>query len=272
MMLKKFFCLSVLVLGTALHAGSWGDLFYYEKEFPRRGNLEYLSERCKLDLYVPDNIKGFPTVIFIHGGGLTSGVKFQPGFNWRKMGVVSINYRLSGDRASCPDYLYDAAAATAWVLKNIEKYGGDPKKVCIAGASGGGYLAAMLALAPEYLNCYGFQPQDIAQYYVISGQMTTHFTVLNERQRKDPSVPNLLLDRYAPLFRARPNVPPMTFIVGDPKLDWPARVEENMFLAAHLTRIHNNKNIRFYSYDGIDHAGITPLAVQFINQDILTLK
>ncbi len=271
-MLKSFFTLLIISTTVIADAGSWADIFYYEKDFPRRGNEEYLNERCKLDLYVPENVKDFPTVIFIHGGGLTGGEKNQPGFDLSKMAVASINYRISGSRAECPDYIYDAAAATAWVLKNIAQYGGDPKKVCIAGVSAGGYLAAMLALAPEYLNCYGVQPEAIANYYLVSGQMTTHYTVVNEQQRKDPSVPNMLIDKYSPLLRVRPSAPPITFIVGDPNCDWPARVEENMFMAAHLKRVHNNSNVRFYSYSQVDHAGITAPAVKFINNDILSIK
>ena len=38
----------------------------------------YRSERCKLDLYLPQGKKDFPTVVFFHGGGLEGGEKFIP--------------------------------------------------------------------------------------------------------------------------------------------------------------------------------------------------
>ena len=33
----------------------------------------YAQERCKLDIYYPENLKDSPTVIWFHGGGSTSG-------------------------------------------------------------------------------------------------------------------------------------------------------------------------------------------------------
>ena len=35
----------------------------------------YRLERCKLDIYYPEGIKDFPTVVWFHGGGLTGGSK-----------------------------------------------------------------------------------------------------------------------------------------------------------------------------------------------------
>ena len=34
---------------------------------------DYAKERCRLDLYVPTDRKGFATVVWFHGGGLTGG-------------------------------------------------------------------------------------------------------------------------------------------------------------------------------------------------------
>ena len=39
---------------------------------------EYIAERCVLDLYHPENVEGFSTVVWFHGGGLTSGNKSIP--------------------------------------------------------------------------------------------------------------------------------------------------------------------------------------------------
>jgi len=35
-------------------------------------------ERCRLDLYRPTSSKGFATIVWFHGGGLTSGEKHIP--------------------------------------------------------------------------------------------------------------------------------------------------------------------------------------------------
>ncbi len=55
----------------------------------------YQSERCKLDLYYPNGIKNFPTVVWFHGGGLKAGNKSVPEQLKRKgIAVVAVNYRL----------------------------------------------------------------------------------------------------------------------------------------------------------------------------------
>ncbi|MDQ6933628.1 MAG: alpha/beta hydrolase fold domain-containing protein [Candidatus Eremiobacteraeota bacterium] len=50
----------------------------------------------------------------------------------------------------------DAAAAVAWTLKNIARYGGSPQKICV-GHSAGGYLAATLVFDPHYLRDAGLR-------------------------------------------------------------------------------------------------------------------
>ena len=47
---------------------------YYENDMPKSGNLEYLDERCRLDIYYPETAALAPTVLFFHGGGLSGGV------------------------------------------------------------------------------------------------------------------------------------------------------------------------------------------------------
>ena len=38
----------------------------------------YIKEQCVLDIYYPENIKGFATIIWFHGGGLTGDNKEIP--------------------------------------------------------------------------------------------------------------------------------------------------------------------------------------------------
>ena len=81
----------------------------------------YAQERCKLDIYYPENLKDCPTVIWFHGGGLTSGNKSIP-TKLKKSGmiVIAVNYRLL-PKVTISECLGDAAAAIAWTFKEVEK-------------------------------------------------------------------------------------------------------------------------------------------------------
>src|SRR5262245_7524709 len=69
---------------------------------------EYAREKCKLDFYRPEGVKGFPTVVYYHGGGLTGGSRSIPkALTNRGWGVVGVSYRLS-PKAQHPAYLEDA--------------------------------------------------------------------------------------------------------------------------------------------------------------------
>ena len=132
---------------------------------PAFADVDYLptvvhsNEKDRLDIYLPEGVDRPPIVVFFHGGGLLRGDKGH-GRNLAArllplgLGVVSANYRLSPE-ATHPDHIEDAAASTAWVLNNIERFGGDPRNVYVAGHSAGAYLAALLVLDPRYLAAHG---------------------------------------------------------------------------------------------------------------------
>ena len=77
----------------------------------------YVNERCKLDLYYPEDSENFSTVVWFHGGGLRAGNKSIPEQLKNKgIAVAGVNYRLF-PKVKCPEYIRDAAAATAWVMR-----------------------------------------------------------------------------------------------------------------------------------------------------------
>jgi len=274
--MKKSLLLLALSLAALASAGEIKKgIRFYDQGFPRTGDVKYLEEICSLDLYLPDEMKpGFSTIVWFHGGGLkgTAHTKFPERLRNPQIAVAVVNYRGTGPRAKCPDYIYDAAASAAWVKKHIKEYEGDPRKVYISGRSAGGYLTAMLALQPKYLKSFGCKPEDFAAYFPISGQMTTHFQILNERREKDPSTPEILLDEYAPIFLAHANVPPLYLLVGDSELDMPGRAEENMLLAARLRRNFGCKNVYCYSFPTFNHTRASIPGAAFMLKTIKDLQ
>lgn len=93
-----------------------------------------------------------PVILYFHGGGWVianvqaydasaAALAEQTGAI-----VMSAEYRRAPEH-KFPAAHEDAIAAYRWVLANAGKYGGDPKKVAVAGESAGGNLAANVAIA-----------------------------------------------------------------------------------------------------------------------------
>jgi carboxylesterase type B len=108
---------------------------------------------------------GLPVLFMIHGGGLNTGAGDQHDgaliVNTDHVVVVSINYRLgplgfldvpglgTSRRTAPGNYgLLDQEAALRWVQRNIAAFGGDPRRVTIAGESAGGWSVCALMTSP----------------------------------------------------------------------------------------------------------------------------
>ena len=208
----------------------------------------YTLERCVLDIYLPGTTD-FATVVWFHGGGLTSGNKFIPeGLKNQGIAVVAVNYRLY-PKVKSPTYIDDAAAAVAWVFKNIASYGGNPNLIFVAGHSAGGYLTSMLGLDKSYLNSYDIDSDAIAGLIPYSGHTITHFTVRSERELKWDDV---RVDHMAPLAHIRKEAPPIILITGDRELELYGRYEENAYFWRMLQRI-GHPYVELYEIDGHGH-------------------
>ncbi len=238
-------------------------------ELPYRNNVEsltaYQKERCHLDLYHPTSKKGFATIIWFHGGGLTSGKKEIPKALMEKgHAIAAVNYRLS-PKVQVTDCLDDAAAAVAWVFKNIKSYGGDPARIFISGHSAGGYITSMLGVDHSLLKSHDIDATKIAGLIPYSGHTITHFTVRKERgiDAKRP-----IIDKMAPLFHVRADAPPFLLITGDRELEMLGRYEENAYFYR-MMKVAGHKNIQLLELDGYGH-GISspahPLLLNFIKK------
>lgn len=213
---------------------------------------DYMIERCRLDIYYPENVTGFSTIVWFHGGGLRAGNKFIPN-TLKKQGfaVVAVNYRLY-PKVKSPVYIDDAAASVAWVFEHIEKYGGDKNKIFVSGHSAGGYLTSMIGLDKSYLHKYGVDANSIAALIPFSGHTITHFTVREERGIKGTKV---VVDELAPIFHIREDAPPLILITGDREKEMLGRYEENAYMYR-MMNVIGHENTILYELDGFDHGGM----------------
>ena len=129
-----------------------------------------LSEDCLyLNVWTPAkrNTKNLPVLVYYYGGGFVAGDASEPRYDGESMAkkgivVVTVNYRLNifgclalpelsaeaPYKASGNYGLLDQVAALKWVKKNIAAFGGNPKKITIAGESAGSISVSELMASP----------------------------------------------------------------------------------------------------------------------------
>jgi acetyl esterase len=92
-----------------------------------------------------------PVVLFIHGGGWTLGSTATYGYVVRKIADAIPAIVVSPDYALAPEHPFpravdDCYAVLQWISQHADEYGGDASKLIVAGDSGGGNLATVMAL------------------------------------------------------------------------------------------------------------------------------
>ncbi|MCU6434068.1 alpha/beta hydrolase [Undibacterium sp. Jales W-56] len=135
-----------------------------------------LDPRQKLDIYTPSKTSptgSWPVVVFFYGGTWNSGQRADYLFVAEALasrGILCVlaDYRLY-PQVRYPAFLQDGALAMAYVSKEIQHYGGDPKRLFVMGHSAGAYNAAMLALDPRWLAEVGMQPSALRGWIGLAG-------------------------------------------------------------------------------------------------------
>ena len=129
-----------------------------------------MSEDClSLNVWTPAKSASerLPVLVYIFGGGFQNGDGSEPRYDGESMArqglvAVSLNYRTnvfgffvhpeltkeSPHHASGNYGLLDQVAALRWVQKNIAAFGGDPRRVTIAGESAGSISVSALMASP----------------------------------------------------------------------------------------------------------------------------
>jgi len=225
----------------------------------------YINERCVLDIYYPKNTKGFATIVWFHGGGLTGGSKEIPeALKNKGFAIIGVNYRLS-PKVRAEKCIEDAAAAVSWAFNNIASYGGDNSLIFVSGHSAGAYLTSMIGLDKKWLQKEGIDANKIAGLIPFSSQCITHFEIRRQNgiPEKQPTI-----DEYAPLYHVRADAPPLLLITGDRELEMLGRYEENAYMAR-MMKLVGHTQTKLYELDGYGH-GMTepgfPLLVNEVNR------
>lgn len=128
------------------------------------------SEDCLyLNVWTPTKSAGarLPVLVYFYGGGLVAGDGSEPRYDGESLArrgivTVTVNYRLtvfgfltlreltaeSPHHASGNYGFLDQNAALQWVRRNIASFGGDPRRVTIAGESAGSFSVCAQMASP----------------------------------------------------------------------------------------------------------------------------
>lgn len=191
-MVKNYlFCIS-LILITSI---GFAQERYTESSFDEISVETYTyatkdGENLDLDIYLPkfDSEQKRATLIYVHGGGFSSGERDSQGIkdfcnrlaNYGYV-VASISYRLTrkgeatGFGCDCPatdklNTFYaaveDVQDATFFLIERREQFAIDPQKIILAGSSAGAETVLNTAYQPPY--CYGLDSGPVSYAGVIS--------------------------------------------------------------------------------------------------------
>jgi arylformamidase len=119
----------------------------------------------RFDVYLPSQVKGAPTIFYVHGGGWRRGDKAMRGLieakqkRWTAAGaiVISANYRMLPDTDPI-EQARDIARAVAKAQDTVASLGGDPDGFVLMGHSAGAHLIGLLAASPAMIRQAGVKP------------------------------------------------------------------------------------------------------------------
>lgn len=217
----------------------------------------------KADIYFAQSSPGgSPLLIFIHGGGWTSGSRsggmgFEglPPLTAAGYTLASIDYRLA-PQYKMPDMIRDVKCAVRSFRAHAAEYGIDPERIAVLGASAGGQLAAMIGTADASA---GFDTGEYSRYSsrvraVVDMAGPADFRTpffSNYRQAalqifgtSDPNDP--LFQASSPVNWVSPDDPPFLILHGEKDESVPLSQSQELYekltaagVRAELVVIHN---------------------------------
>jgi acetyl esterase/lipase len=221
MVVSRVICSSALLLLACYSAAS-------ALEYQIKANIRYgLYPETVVDIVQPSApaLENRPGVILIHGGGWVQGNKermleeYCLPFVRQGFVVANVEYRLAKS-APAPAAVQDVLRAAQWFHDHAAEYRVDPKRILAAGASAGGELALIAAMAPPS-DDWGptINIAAVVDFFGVA-DVADQLEGPNQRDYAKawiPEQPNRLelARRLSPLSYARKGLPPVLALHGD---------------------------------------------------------
>lgn len=204
------------------------------------------SSNNSIDIYVSETKDSNRTIIYFHGGGIEGGdkkdayiVDVAKSFAEKGISFVSANYSLY-PKAKFPEYIFDAAKAISFVIKNAKKYGLG-KEFYVCGSSAGAYIIMMLCLNKTYLETVGVNSNELKGWISDDGQMTDHFNVQKYELGIEPWLQRIT--EKAPIYYIDNETNFNRLLIIYYNNDMPMRKEQNLLLVSTLRHFKSNADV-----------------------------
>jgi acetyl esterase/lipase len=240
-----------------------GKKFYSQYEHMEREVPFHPEMDVRLDVYSPATGRGHPVLIFVHGGRWKDFTKelFAP-VAMKLLPehiVVVIPDHTLHPHAQYEQMTHEISAALSWTLENIERYGGDPRRVVIAGHSSGGQLAGLAVMDLRFLQAFGHTSSEVCGVVGISGAYDLDGQYIFERSKgSDAPVMTAVMGRQenfsvaSPINYVRPGLPPFLVIHGDADQTIPLSQATDFHQALQRAKVRSELKI----YPGRGHSEI----------------
>ena len=217
--------------------------------------IEYSETGQRLDLCQPTAEARKTAIVFIHGGGFTTGDRSdmlgycklfaEGGFTG-----VTIDYRLTSAGHAFPAALDDTKQSIVWMRENAKRLGFNPQKIVLVGYSAGATLALNAGLADEANIAGVINAAGIVDFEVI--RASTPFE--NLRRDIDLYVGTAGLAVPSPIHQVSLGDPPVLIFHG--KNDQLVPVTQSLELASALAEKEVIHLLRVF--DGVGHDILLP--------------
>ncbi|MBV0934712.1 alpha/beta hydrolase [Marinobacterium weihaiense] len=219
--------------------------------------------RQRLDIYRPPEARDAPVLVFFYGGRWTEGAKSMYPFvgeAFARQGYVTViaDHR-QYPQVRFPVFVEDAARALAWVHDHIDRFGGSPDRIHVAGHSSGAHIGALVLADARYLAAYGKQPGMVRAFAGLAGPYDFEPEEADLQAMFGPP------ERY-PLMQATTFIdgdePPMLLLWGE--ADRLVGARNHTRLAQAVTARGGQVHTRTYA--NLDHVGIVASLTWFLRE------